>query len=186
MRREAAKLKFTQADEKISVSDGAEWIRKQIQVCLPMLDVMILDYYHLTEHLTKAANTCFGQGSEKAKLGRKELLGLLWEEGPAAMLVRIHETRRLIRSSVKREEFRKLEQYVAKRVDMMDYTTFRKAGFELDGGPTEAFCKTLTARLKGSEMRWDSPNAEGFMALDAMEQSGQWQTYWNLQNAIAA
>jgi len=53
-------------------------------------------------------------------------------------------------------------------------------------GPTEAFCKTLTARLKGSGMRWDSPNAEGIMALAAMDQSGQWQTYWNLQNVIAA
>jgi len=186
MRREAAKLKFNQADEKISVSDGAEWIRKQLQVRLPMLDAMILDYYHLTEHVAKAANTCFGQGSEKAKLWRKELLGLVWEEGPAAMLVRIHGTRRLLRSSVKREELRKLEQYVAKRVDMLDYPTFRKAGFELGSGPTEAFCKTLTARLKGSGMRWDSPNAEGIMALAAMDQSGQWQTYWNLQNAIAA
>jgi len=186
MRREAAKLKFTQADEKISVSNGAEWIRKQLQVRLPMLDAMILDYYHLTEHIAKAANTCFGQGSEKAELWRKELLGLVWEEGPAAMLVRLHGTRRLLRSSVKREELRKLEHYVAKRVDMLDYPTFREAGFDLGSSPTEAFCKTLTARLKGSGMRWDSPNAEGIMALAAMDQSGQWQTYWNLQNAIAA
>ena len=183
---EAAKLKFARANEKISVSDGAEWIRKQLQVRLPMLDAMILDYYHLTEHLAKAANTCFGQGSEKANLWRKELLGLAWDEGPAAMLVRIHETRRLLRSPTKREELRKLEQYVAKRVDMLDYPTFREVGFDLGSGPTEAFCKTLTARLKGSGMRWDSPNAEGIMALAAMDQSGQWQSYWNLQNALAA
>ena len=186
MRREAAKLKFAQADEKISVSDGAEWIRKQLQVRLPMLDAMILDYYHLTEHVAKAANTCFGQSSEKAKLWRRELLGLVWDEGPAAMLVRIHETRRLLRSPTKREELRKLERYVAKRVDMLDYPTFREAGFDLGSGPTEAFCKTLTARLKGSGMRWNSPNAEGIMALAAMDQSGQWQSYWNLQNAFAA
>jgi len=186
MRREAAKLKFAQADEKASVSDGAEWIRKQIRVRLPMLDAMILDYYHLTEHLAKAANTCFGQGSEKAKLWREELLGLVWDEGPAAILLRIHETRRSLRSPTKREELRKLEQYVAKRVDMLDYPTFRQAGFDLGSGPTEAFCKTLTARLKGSGMRWDSPNAEGIMALAAMDQSGQWQSYWNLQNVLVA
>ncbi|MBL7154702.1 MAG: hypothetical protein ISS79_13390 [Phycisphaerae bacterium] len=51
---------------------------------------------------------------------------------------------------------------------------------------TEGFCKILTARLKGSGMRWDSSNAEGIMALAAMDQSGQWPSYWNLQNALAA
>ncbi len=54
----------------------------------------------------------------------------------------------------------KLEQYVAKRVNMLDYPTFREAGFDLGSGSTEAFCKTLTARLNGNVMRWDSPNAE--------------------------
>jgi len=39
------------------------------------------------------------------------------------------------------------------------------------------------AVISGSE---DSPNAEGIMALAAMDQSGQWQSYWNLQNAVAA
>jgi len=33
---------------------------------------------------------------------------------------------------------------------------------------------------------WPSLNAEGIMALAAMDQSRQWQAYWNLQNAIAA
>jgi len=64
---------------------------------------------------------------------------------------------------------------------MLDYPTFREAGFDLGSGSTEAFCKTLTARLKGSVMRWDSPNAE----VAVIDQSGQWRTYWNLQNALA-
>jgi len=69
---------------------------------------------------------------------------------------------------------------------MCDYPKFVERGWQIGSGPTEAFCKTLTTRLKGSGMRWDSPNAEGIMALAAMDQSGQWQTYWNLQNALAA
>ena len=77
-------------------------------------------------------------------------------------------------------------EQLAKRADMLDYPTFREAGFDLGSGPTETFGKTLTARLKGSGMRWDSPNAEGIMALAAMDQSGLWQAYWNLQNAVAA
>ena len=54
------------------------------------------------------------------------------------------------------------------------------------GGPTEAFCKTLTVRLKGSGMRWDRPNAEAVMALAALEHSHLWDAYWTLQQRHAA
>lgn len=37
---------------------------------------------------------------------------------------------------------------------------------------------TLTARLKGSGMRWEASNAESLMALEALSQSGIWKTYW--------
>jgi hypothetical protein len=49
---------------------------------------------------------------------------------------------------------------------------------QIGSGPTEATCKTLTARLKGSRMRWDADNAEAVMALEALTQSGQWDLYW--------
>jgi len=86
----------------------------------------------------------------------------------------------------KREALRKLEQYVAKRVEMLDYPSFRAQGFDIGSGPTEAFCKTLTARLKGSGMRWDRPNAEALMALAALENSHLWDGYWTLQREAAA
>jgi hypothetical protein len=41
-------------------------------------------------------------------------------------------------------------------------------------------CKTTTLRLKGSGMRWDAGNAEAIMALEALEQSGEWKQYWKL------
>lgn len=54
---------------------------------------------------------------------------------------------------------------IATRKEMLQYPEFRAAGYEIGLGPTEAFCKTLTARLKGQGMRWDKPNAEAMMAL---------------------
>jgi len=102
------------------------------------------------------------------------------------MLTHIHQTRKTVRAKAKREELRKLEQYVGARAEMLDYPAFRERGFDISSGPIEAFCKTLTARLKGSGMRWDSPNAEGMMALAALDQSGQWNADWSLQNALVA
>ncbi len=186
MRREAAKLNFSQADEKISITDGAEWIRKQLEAKLPMLDCKVLDFYHLSEHIWSAANTCLNQGSQQAKDFAAELLHITKHEGPTALLTRLINERKKYRSKGKRKSLKELIQYIARRFEMCDYPKFIEQGWQIGSGPTEAFCKTLTARLKGSGMRWDSPNAEGIMALAAMDQSGQWQSYWNLQNAIAA
>jgi hypothetical protein len=71
--------------------------------------------------------------------------------------------------------------YVSERREMIKYPAFRAKGWQIGSGPTEATCKTLTARLKGSGMRWDSNNAEAVMALEALTQSVQWAAYWKSQ-----
>ena len=61
---------------------------------------------------------------------------------------------------------------------MIRYPEFQAKGWQIGSGPTEALCKTTTARLKGSGMRWDTENAEAVMALDALEQSDERKRYW--------
>ena len=74
-----------------------------------------------------------------------------------------------------------LLHYVSERREMIRYPEFQAKGWQIGSGPTEATCKTLTARLKGSGMRWDADNAEALMALEALRQSGQWELYWRTQ-----
>ena len=181
MRHEAAKLKIDEAQEKVAISDGAEWIPHQLRTRLPMVHVHILDYYHLMEHVGQAAAVCFGEGTEAAAAWRDASSAAVMEEGGSGLLAKIAETRRTVRAGGKREALRKLEQYVAKRIERVDYPAFRAQGFDIGSGPTEALCKTLTARLKGSGKRWDRPNAEAIMALAALQQSHLWNTYWAQQ-----
>ena len=75
----------------------------------------------------------------------------------------------------------RLVNYVSERREMIRYPEFRSRGWQIGSGPTEATCKALTARLKGSGMRWDGDNAEAIMALEALTQSGQWDRYWRSQ-----
>ena len=107
-------------------------------------------------------------------------------EGAVGLLLVVGQTRRSLRSAGKRKALSDLEQYVVKRAEMVDYPTFLAKGYDLGSGPTEAFCKTLTARLKGSGMRWDRPHAEAMMALAAIDQSNLWQHYWTLQRKRVA
>ena len=184
-RREAAKVDLSAAREKVAVADGAEWIDRQLRTRLPMVEVRILDYYHLLEHVGAAAKVCFGEGTKEAAAWRERLSTAVCEEGGAALLAAVEATRQGTRKKTPREALRQLSQYVGKRLAQLDYPAFRAAGYDLGSGPTEALCKTLTARLKGRGRRWDRPNADALMALAAIEHSGLWASYWQQQLQVA-
>jgi hypothetical protein len=186
MRREAGRLRLDRADVAYSVSDGAEWIRNQYRVHLPMLAANVLDYYHLRDHLIRTAQAVFGEDSPAGRAWRKRMSGCVIEKGPVELLGELRDLRGTLRSLTKRQALTELENYIAPRIEMLEYPEFLKKGYEIGSGPTESFCKILTARLKDSGMRWDKPNAEAVMALAAVRQSHLWETYWRLQKASAA
>ncbi|MEN6338022.1 MAG: hypothetical protein ABFE01_27520, partial [Phycisphaerales bacterium] len=186
IRRIARQLHLAEADIKYCVSDGALWIRGLYRIQLPMLDAHILDYYHLRDQVIAASQAVYGQGTVESQKWRKELCGCLLEEGPEPALVRIAALRKTLRSAGKRKALAGLSQFLSTRKEMLQYPQFRTAGYEIGSGPTEAFCKTLTGRLKGQGMRWDRPNAEAMMALASVRSSGLWQTYWDKRRKIAA
>ena len=67
------------------------------------------------------------------------------------------------------------------------YSTYNETvvGYDIGSGPTESFCGSLTARLKGSGMRWDTDNAEAVMALASVYYSNQWEQYWDAKRKAA-
>ena len=185
MRREARRLHLTQAKVKYAVSDGAEWIAHQYQQQLPMLDVHILDYYHLREHVIQASHVLYGEGTKKAEQWREEMMGCVWEQGSLVLLDRLGSYLRRHRTGPKHEALESLRDYLGKRVAMTDYPTFRQLGYDCGSGPTESLCGRLTDRLKGPGMRWDESNAEAMMALASLYHSGLWDTYWKSERAAA-
>jgi hypothetical protein len=185
MRREGSKLKIDQARHKYSVTDGAEWIARQYARQLPMLEENILDYYHLREHVTLAGQALYGEGTAAAGAWREEIMGYAWNQGSLVMLDHLGNYLRRHRCGPKHEALKSLREYVAKRVDMTDYPSYRQLGYDCGSGPTESFCGTLTKRLKGRGMHWDRDNAECMMALASLYYSNQWQHYWTRQRAAA-
>ena len=183
MRREASKLKIDQARHKYSVTDGAEWIARQYARQLPMLEENILDYYHLREHVTLAGQALYGEGTAPAQAWREGMMGYVWNQGSLSMLDRLASYLRRHRSGPKAEALKSLRDYVAKRVNMTDYPSYRQLGYDCGSGPTESFCGTLTRRLKGRGMRWDDDNAEAIMALGSLYYSNLWANFWAKQRA---
>jgi hypothetical protein len=177
MRGLAAAVKFDQADEKIGNVDGAPWIRRQMERQNLPLDAIGLDFYHLAENVHKARRVVWGEDDEAGKTWTGELLHVFKHEGYKAAWERLLAWRGKLRGS-KRAAADTLLNYVSDRRDMIQYPDFQKKGWQIGSGPTEATCKTSTARLKRSGMRWDGVNSEAIMALESLSQSGMWKAYW--------
>lgn len=182
MRREAAKVKLGQATFSYSVADGAPWIERQYRLKLPMLNEHILDWYHLKEHVVETSHAVYGEGSSKAQVWQTKMLEAAWEQGSRVMLHRLAPYVRR-HTEHRRASLKSLRDYVERRISKTDYPSFREQGYDCGSGPTESQCGTLTARVKGSGMRWDSDNVEAMLALAALDHSQQWAPYWALERA---
>jgi hypothetical protein len=179
MRREAGRIRLDLAAEKVGNVDGSPWIRHQIERQGLPLDDLGLDFYHLGENVHKARREVYGDDDESGKRWAGQLLHVFKHEGYEPAWKQLLEWRIGLRQG--RPAADRLVSYVGERREMIKYPEFQAKGWQIGSGPTEATCKTLTARLKGSGMRWDGGNAEALMGLEALTQSGQWDLYWRSQ-----
>lgn len=171
-------IALPRADEKVANVDGAPWILGRAKDSGLPFDAIGLDFYHLAEHVHEAGRGMCRE-ADQARAWAGERLHTVKHEGYQPLWERLLEDRRQgVRSRCKRQAMDQLMHYVAERREMIDYPRFLDRGWQIGSGPTEARCKTTTARLKGSAKRWDADNAEAVAALAALEDSNQWHQYW--------
>jgi hypothetical protein len=175
LRQHADAIHFERARERISLTDGGPWIRKEILKHLKDLDATLLDFYHLGEHIWDTANCCLGQEAQAWAVAQ---LHEMKHTGYGAVLAAIDALRRKVRAPTKLNSLRLLRQYIVERWEMVDYRQALAKGWDIGSGPTEAACKNLTLRLKRTGMKWDADHAAGMMNLVALRESGQWTAYW--------
>jgi len=176
MQRMALQIHFAEADEKIANIDGAPWIRNQIEL-QGVVDAIGLDFYHLRENVQKARHALFAEDSVEGKQWVDELMHTFRHDGYAAAWDRLVAFRSTL-TGCKREAADRLMQYVVERRAMIQYPEFRRRGWQIGSGPTEAECKTTTHRVKGRGRRWNPQNAEAMMALACLHDSRLWDAYW--------
>jgi hypothetical protein len=176
MRRMGLEIDLAKATEKIANVDGAPWIRNQIELH-GLVDAIGLDYFHLRDNVQKSRRIVFGEDSEDGKQWADALMSTFYTEGYDRAWDEVADWRRPLRGR-KRDEAGRLLSYVTERKEMIRYPEFKEKGWQIGSGPTEAQCKTSTSRLKGRGRRWDADNAEAVMALDCLESSRAWASYW--------
>ena len=184
LKRFATQIGFDRAEETISLVDGAKWIMTQVCAALLCLKALLLDFYHLSEHVHAAAICCLGE-TEAAKAWAMQRLQEFEEVGVPPVLAAIDTLMKQVRAKHKRKNLQSLRQYILQRLEMVDYPSALARGWDIGSGPTEAMCKNLTLRLKRPGMKWDRDHAAAMMNLQAMYESGQAKTYWSSLKAAA-
>ena len=185
MRRDAGRVGLDQADDKVAVVDGSEWIKNQLKRQSLPLDDLGLDFYHLAENMHKARRAVYGEEDPKdeqapgnAWVG--QVLHTAKHQGYEPLRDRLQAWKAGLRGASARQAAELLLNYVTDRREMIQYPKFQELGRQIGSGPTESMCKATTLRVKGVGKKWDADNAEAVMTLEALDQSGAWEKYWGL------
>ena len=179
LRLHAAAVGLDKARHKIGLTDGAPWIKRQLGLNLPMLTKHLLDFYHLAQHVHEAARVCLGEGSPEAETWAQARLDEARRAGPTTLLGQIDVLNKTLRAAAKRQAAGRLRGYVSERMDMLNYPSARRKGWDIGSGPTEAAGKAMALRVRGVGMKWDLDHAADMMNLKALYNSNQSKAWWS-------
>jgi hypothetical protein len=189
IRSQARALGLKRVSDLIAITDGGNGLEEALQRNLAEELTTILDWYHAAEHLCDFAKLWQARDEEARTQWQQEAQGILYEQGGEALLAHLRDIALSPGTSAEvKEELRKLIGYFENNRHRTDYPTYRQKGWDMGSGPTEAGCKIIGERLKGSGMRWVEEGAEAVAALRALYVSGGnlWDGFWTQPHRRAA
>lgn len=189
VRSQARALGLTQVSDLIAVTDGGNGLEEALQRHLADNLTTILDWYHAAEHLCAFAKVWHGREEEACVQWQQQAKGILYEQGGEALLAWLRALDLSPETPAEvHEALGKLIGYFENNRHRTDYPAYRKKGWDIGSGPTEAGCKIIGERLKGSGMRWVEDGAATVAALRALYVSGSkvWDGFWSQPHRAAA
>jgi hypothetical protein len=177
-RRWSRRLGVQQAGELHVLADGASWIWRAVQRVFTGSQ-QTLDLYHGCEHVAKAGERLYGEGTEATQSFLERGRQLLLESGWSGLCQLVSEEYAKGDTPARRAALEKLLGYFAKHTKRLDYRERLAAGQAIGSGSVEGWAKTLGLRLKARGARWRRQNVPGMAALICVRNSSQWRAYWS-------
>lgn len=188
---EAERRGLRRAETVLVIADGGNWIDPlSRRACL--CDQRIVDFYHAAEHLYEAARAALGRDSPQAMALAEQLKDWLWDgelEQVIATLAehagRLGPPRKPDGPEHPRRVLANNLGYFQKHRDHMDYPTYRRKGWPIGSGVTEAGVKQFNKRVKGTDQFWTEAGVEAILALRSLwlSQDDRWNRYWTTRPA---
>jgi hypothetical protein len=169
------------------VGDGAPWIAKQLKQRLGAQADYLIDFYHLSEYLSGAAEVI--AGPDKREWLRTQQQRLKGNE-VSAVLDELRAYQSLsppTTSEPDPDPVQACRQYLENRLGYLDYAGALKAGLPIGSGEVESGHRSvIQARLKLAGAWWKEETAESMLALRTLRANDQWESYWREARQAAA
>jgi hypothetical protein len=181
LRKQAAQVGMDGAERWIALSDAGAGVEDWLRVNFGRVDAVILDFYHVAEHLGDLARALYPGDESAREEWLDPLCHRLKHEGGRVVLETLRSLARDGRESVRKIHGEVLG-YFENHVHRMDYPSYRAKGWAIGSGPIESACKTVIGkRMKNGGMRWGEGGADEMCHLRALFASGerQWDAYWH-------
>jgi hypothetical protein len=168
---------------KIYVTDAARGLQNEVDNNPFFCDFeKIVDYFHTTEHLSRAAEAIFGKNEPK---------GVSWYENKKGILLNeVTGADNVFRSleyyidnydygKERNEVLRAETTFFCNNKHRMEYKRFRDNGWVIGSGVIEAACKSIVKqRFCQSGMRWTRQGGQPILTLRAIINSKRWEIFW--------
>ncbi len=181
LRRQAAQVGMDRAQRWIALSDAGAGVEDWLRVNFGRVDAVILDFYHVTEHLGDLARALYPDDESTREEWLAQWCHRLKHEGGEMVLKELRALPQDRRKTVQKVHG-EVVGYFENHVHRMDYPTYRANSWAIGSGPVESACKTVIGkRMKGGGMRWGEDGADEMSHLRALFCSGerQWDAYWH-------
>jgi hypothetical protein len=184
MKREIAHVRelFPSA-RHIGIADGA---RCNWEFLGQYNAIQILDFYHAAEYVTKASFAAYPRNEiEREEWVASRCHALKHEHGSAARLIQeLRQLRDNKLSDSVQEDLERTISYFENHQHQMHYANYRRQGYPIGSGVTEAACKTLVKqRLCCSGMKWVERGARVVLSLRSLVlTTDRWQQFWSKIN----
>jgi hypothetical protein len=189
LRGYAVAFGLSAAQTLVAITDGGRGLERVLRQNVSDAVQFVLDYWHEAERLHKLAGRLHAGDSAAATAWAERAKSILWEKGGAALRRHLQALRLPAGADPEvAEELRRRIAYYQENGPRADYPRYRERGWDVGSGPTQAGCKGLQGRLKGTGMRWSVAGSEQVGGLKALYASGEglWDAFWAQQQCPAA
>jgi hypothetical protein len=185
LRRQAAQVGMDKADIWIALTDGGNGLEAFMETNFPRVEVVILDFWHAAEYLTKLAQVLHANDEKKSQEQKEQWCRLLKEEGGTTMLSVLEQWDWPAKVPGLKAALDEVMTYFRNQEHRMDYPTYEANGWYIGSGAVESACKTVVnQRMKGAGMRWGEIGSHEVCHVRALYRSErtQWQAFWQRNN----
>ena len=158
------------------VGDGAAWITNQIDLRFGPQGSYLIDFFHLCEYLSEAADVIAGKDKEAWMEEKKDWLkDNRWADVLKSLQPYVEG------ETVPDDDapVRACYRYIANRTKLLDYKGALAAGLPIGSGEVESAHRyVIQIRLKIAGAWWKVENAANMLALRVLRTNGDWEKYW--------